>query len=52
VVKNGNVVVGNRHSTIAGFEPGAQVHVQSEPGRIILTAYTEEAVQGDDDMDL
>lgn len=54
VVKNGNIVVGSRHSTVAGFEPGAQVHVQSEAGRIILTPYTEaeEAAEGDDDLDL
>ena len=55
VVKNGNIVVGSRHSTVAGFEPGAQVHVQSEPGRIILTPHedAEDAAEGaDDDLDL
>jgi hypothetical protein len=55
VVKNGNIVVGSRHSTIAGFEPGAQVHVQSEAGRIILTPYMDEAgaaEEAEDDLDL
>lgn len=55
VVKNGNIVVGSRHSTVAGFEPGSQVHVQSEAGRIILTPYSgdEGGVEaGDDDLDL
>ncbi len=54
VVKNGNIVVGVRHSTIAGFEPGAQVHVQSKAGRIVLTPYAGEADATDsgDDLDL
>ena len=58
VVKNGNIVVGARHSTIAGFEPGAQVHVASEAGQIVLTPYTDDgagtATEEDagDDMDL
>jgi hypothetical protein len=52
VVKNGNIVVGSRHSTVAGFEPGAQVHVQSEPGRIILTPYEDAVEVSDEDLDL
>lgn len=51
VVKNGNIVVGSRHSTVAGFEPGSRVHVQSEAGRIILTPYEGADDAGSDDSD-
>jgi hypothetical protein len=40
--KTGNIVVGGRHTTIAGFPFGEgvefKVHVESEPGRIVITA--------------
>lgn len=56
VGKTGNVVVGGRHSVVAGFEPGSKVHVASEAGRIILTPYEgaeDEAGEDEgDDLDL
>lgn len=54
VVKNGNIVVGSRYSTVAGFEPGTKVAVSAEHGQIILTPYTEEGGEGegDDELDL
>lgn len=39
VGKLGNCVVGARHSSVAGFEPGSKVSVSSEAGRIVLTPY-------------
>jgi hypothetical protein len=41
VVKNGNIVVGSRHGSIAGFDPGSKVKVESAPGKIILTAWED-----------
>lgn len=55
VVKNGNIVVGSRHGTIAGFEPGSKVRVESEHGKIVLTAWADEdgaADDSDEDLDL
>ncbi len=54
VVKNGNVVVGSRHSSIAGFEPGSKVHVVAEAGKIVLTPWQGEDDGADeaDDLDL
>lgn len=50
----GNCVVGARHSTVAGFEPGSKVQVTSEAGRIILTPYEGAAgdAEGDEDLDI
>ena len=54
----GNCVVGARHSTVAGFEPGSKVHVTSEAGKIVLTPYEggpieDEAEEAEgDDLDL
>lgn len=50
VVKNGNIVVGSRHGSVAGFEPGSKVRVESEYGKITLTAWQDED-GGDDDAD-
>jgi hypothetical protein len=53
--KNGNIVVGGRHSGVAGFEPGSKVKVESEPGRITIVAWADEdddASDTDDQMDL
>ena len=53
--KNGNIVVGGRHSAVAGFEPGSKVKVESEPGRIIIVALADEdsdVDDTDDSMDL
>lgn len=56
VGKTGNCVVGNRHSSIAGFEPGSKVQVVAEEGKIILTALEAGAEAADesesDDLDL
>lgn len=56
VVKNGNIVVGGRHGTVAGFEPGSKVRVESEYGKIVLTAWQDEDGSAGDaeeeDMDL
>lgn len=56
VGKLGNCVVGMRHSSIAGFEPGSKVQVTSEAGRIILTPYegsdAPEVSSEEDDLDL
>jgi len=55
--KTGNCVVGARHTSIAGFEPGGKVHVAAEEGKIILTPYQGEEgdaadSSSDDDLDL
>jgi hypothetical protein len=53
--KNGNCVVGSRHSAIAGFEPGSKVRVTAEEGRIVLEPCTDAAASSsdsDDDLDL
>jgi len=55
VGKTGNCVVGSRHATIAGFEPGSKVSVTAEEGKIILTPCADEAASADDsgdDLDL
>lgn len=57
VGKNGNCVVGGRHSSIAGFDPGSKVQVEAEAGKIILTPFSGDpgAIEeggDDDDMDL
>jgi len=57
VGKLGNCVVGARHSSVAGFEPGSKVHVTSEAGKIVLTPYEGGAgdeidAEGEDDLDL
>jgi hypothetical protein len=57
VGKTGNCVVGNRHSSIAGFEAGSKVQVVAEAGRIVLTALEGSADAADaadegDDLDL
>jgi len=49
----GNCVIGARHTTVAGFEPGAQVKVTAEEGKITLTPCVEndeaaEESSGDD----
>ena len=49
--KNGNIVVGGRHSAVAGFEPGSKVKVESEPGRIIIVALADEDSDVDDTDD-
>lgn len=55
VVKNGNIVVGGRHGSVAGFAPGSKVKVEAEFGRIVLTAMADDEAgeaEGDDDLDL
>jgi len=54
VGKTGNCVVGNRHSSIAGFGPGSKVQVTAEEGKIVLTAFEGDADAADegDDLDL
>lgn len=57
VGKLGNCVVGARHSSVAGFEPGSKVFVTSEAGKIVLTPYEggagdEVDAEGEDDLDL
>lgn len=55
VVKNGNIVVGGRYGTVAGFAPGSKVKVEAEAGRIILTPWDGEGADTsdeDDDLDL
>jgi hypothetical protein len=54
VGKTGNCVVGNRHSSIAGFGPGSKVQVTAEAGKIVLTAFEGSADAADegDDLDL
>lgn len=49
VVRNGNIVVGGRHSMVAGFAPGSKVKVEAEAGRIVLTAYLSE--EGPEEVD-
>lgn len=51
--KIGNCVVGARHTTVAGFEPGTQVKIEAEQGKITLTPCAEsdgaaEESSGDD----
>lgn len=41
----GNIVVGNRYSSVAGFDPGAKIQVTAEAGQIILTAAAVEPAQ-------
>lgn len=55
--KNGNCVIGSRHSAVAGFAPGSRVQVTAEEGRIIVTPLDEASAaaadtEADDDMDL
>ena len=52
VGKTGNCVVGNRHSSIAGFGPGSKVQVSAEAGKIVLTAFEGEADAADEAEDL
>lgn len=55
VVKNGNIVVGGRHGSVAGFAPGSKVKVEAEFGRIVLTPMADDEAgeaEGDDDLDL
>jgi hypothetical protein len=55
VVKNGNIVVGSRHGSVAGFAPGSKVHVESEHGKIVLTAWQGEGgdeAEDEEDLDL
>jgi hypothetical protein len=56
VGKLGNCVVGARHSSVAGFDPGSKVQVTSEAGKIVLTPYegtdAPEAASEEDDLDL
>lgn len=57
VAKSGNCVVGGRHGSVAGFEPGSKVLVTAEAGRIILTPYEGSAADAEveteeDDLDL
>jgi hypothetical protein len=55
VVKNGNIVVGSRHGSVAGFEPGSKVKIEAEHGRIVLTPMIDEELDGtaeDEEMDL
>jgi hypothetical protein len=46
--KNGNIVVGGRHSLVAGFEAGSKVKVESEPGRITLVAWADDDTDSTD----
>lgn len=50
--KNGNIVVGGRHTTIAGFPFGddvdSRVYVESEPGRITITALSKDNFEQSD----
>lgn len=54
--KIGNCVVGARHTTVAGFEPGTQVKVEAEQGKITLTPYEGDGEaagdSGSDDLDI
>lgn len=55
VGKLGNCVVGARHSSVAGFEPGSKVQVASEAGKIVLTPYEggdADVASDEDDLDL
>lgn len=52
---NGNIVVGNRYSSVAAFAPGSKVRVDAVEGKITIIAYVpaegeEDAEQ--DDLDL
>lgn len=61
--KTGNIVVGGRHTTIAGFPFGedvdSYVKIEASPGQIVITAGVKEAseqaevdLDGDDESDL
>jgi hypothetical protein len=55
VGKTGNCVVGARHATIAGFQPGGKVTVTAEQGKIVLTPCSDSDAAdeaSDDDLDL
>lgn len=45
---NGNIVIGNRYSSVAGFGPASKVHVEAVEGKITITVY-EGAEDADDD---
>jgi len=58
---NGNIVIGNRYSSVAGFLAATKVQVEAVEGKIIVTAYEgseeEELEEGEeegeqDDLDL
>lgn len=48
----GSIVVGSRHSSAAGFEPGSRVKVEAEPGRITLTAWEDDSTEPEEETDL
>jgi hypothetical protein len=39
--KQGSIVVGGRHSEVAGFAPETKVEVKAEPGRITIIAFAD-----------
>lgn len=51
---NGNIVVGNRYSSIAEFVPGGKVKVEAVKGKITITVNDgeEEAIEEDDQDEL
>lgn len=53
---NGNIVVGNRYSSVAGFGPTSKVRVEAAEGKITIIAYIpaegEEDGGEQDDLDL
>jgi hypothetical protein len=57
---NGNIVIGNRYSSVAGFGPASKVHVEAVEGKITITVYEgteDEEVDNEideegDDLDL
>lgn len=51
VAKNGNIVVGGRHSAVAGFAPVSKVKVEAEFGRIVLTPMADDSAAAEEDGD-
>jgi hypothetical protein len=53
---NGNIVVGNRYSSVAGFAPSSKVQVEATEGKIVITYFADAAEEGaepvEEDLDL
>lgn len=49
---NGIIVVGNRYSSVAGFDPGTKIQVTTEAGKIILTAAAVEPAQAETEVEV
>lgn len=48
---NGNIVVGNRYSSVAGFDPGAKIQVTATTGKIVLTVAAVEPAQAETEIE-